>query len=91
MGINQSSSSSLLCRVVIVEELQQQVAQSSSQREEMIRLKQELQLLHRDLVLSGSLRYTLSVLECTDPCFSVYLIHNYFSYLNIITLCLVGK
>ncbi|XP_034566068.1 coiled-coil domain-containing protein 62 isoform X2 [Notolabrus celidotus] len=35
------------------EELQQQVTQSSTQREEMIRLKQELQLLRRDLALSG--------------------------------------
>ncbi|KAM3874239.1 coiled-coil domain-containing protein 62 [Diretmus argenteus] len=35
------------------EELQQQVTQSSAQREEIIRLKQEKQLLHRDLALSG--------------------------------------
>ncbi|KAI3362428.1 hypothetical protein L3Q82_012732, partial [Scortum barcoo] len=35
------------------EELQQQVTQSSTQREEIIRLKQELQLLCRDLALSG--------------------------------------
>lgn len=35
------------------EELQQQVTQSSTQREEIIRLKQELQLLRRDLALSG--------------------------------------
>ncbi|XP_071755232.2 coiled-coil domain-containing protein 62 [Centroberyx gerrardi] len=35
------------------EELQQQVTQSSAQREEIIRLKQEHQLLCRDLVLSG--------------------------------------
>ncbi|KAM3600160.1 uncharacterized protein V6R79_018742 [Siganus canaliculatus] len=34
------------------EELQQQVSQGSAQREEIIRLKQELQLLHRDLLLS---------------------------------------
>ncbi|XP_070706955.1 coiled-coil domain-containing protein 62 isoform X2 [Pempheris klunzingeri] len=37
----------------VKEELQQQVTQSSTQREEIIRLKQELQLLRRDLVLSG--------------------------------------
>uniref|UniRef100_A0A1A8L7D1 Huntingtin interacting protein 1 related n=1 Tax=Nothobranchius pienaari TaxID=704102 RepID=A0A1A8L7D1_9TELE len=35
------------------EELQQQVTQSSTQREEIIRLKQELQLLHADLVLTA--------------------------------------
>nr|XP_046230457.1 coiled-coil domain-containing protein 62 isoform X2 [Scatophagus argus] len=35
------------------EELKQQLTQSSTQREEIIRLKQELQLLHRDLALSG--------------------------------------
>ncbi|XP_053195484.1 coiled-coil domain-containing protein 62 [Scomber japonicus] len=35
------------------EELQQQVTQSSTQREEIIRLKQELQLLRRDIVLSA--------------------------------------
>ncbi len=40
---------------VVVEELQQQVTQSSTQREEIIRLKQELQLLRRDLALSGTL------------------------------------
>ncbi|XP_028273877.1 coiled-coil domain-containing protein 62 isoform X2 [Parambassis ranga] len=34
------------------EDLEQQVAQSSAQREEVIRLKQELQLLRRDLVLT---------------------------------------
>ncbi|KAF1377858.1 hypothetical protein PFLUV_G00205110 [Perca fluviatilis] len=43
----------LLCHIVVVEELQQQVTQSSTQREEIIRLKQELQLLRRDLALSG--------------------------------------
>lgn len=30
------------------------MTQSSSQREEIIRLKQELQLLHRDLACSGN-------------------------------------
>lgn len=35
------------------EELQQQVTHSSAQREETIRLKQELHLLHQDLLLSG--------------------------------------
>ncbi|XP_060934533.1 coiled-coil domain-containing protein 62 [Limanda limanda] len=38
---------------LLKEELQQQISQSSTQREEIIRLKQELQLLHRDLALSG--------------------------------------
>lgn len=40
--------------VVDVEELQQHLTQSSTQREEIIRLKQELQLLHRDLLWSGT-------------------------------------
>lgn len=35
------------------DQLKQQLTQSSMQREEIIRLKQELQLLHRDLLLSG--------------------------------------
>ncbi|XP_055369331.1 coiled-coil domain-containing protein 62 isoform X2 [Betta splendens] len=35
------------------EQLQQQAAQSSAQREDVIRLKQELQLLRRDLASSG--------------------------------------
>lgn len=39
---------------MFVEDLEQQVAQSSAQREEVIRLKQELQLLRRDLVLTGA-------------------------------------
>lgn len=42
---------------VVVEELQQQLTQSSTQREEIIRLKQELQLLRRDLAVSGTLNY----------------------------------
>lgn len=50
--------SSLLCPSVVVEELQQQVTQSSTQREEIIRLKQELQLLRRDLALAGTLNYS---------------------------------
>lgn len=45
---------SILPSVVAVEELQQHLTQSSTQREEIIRLKQELQLLHRDLLLSGT-------------------------------------
>lgn len=44
----------LFYHVVDVEELQQHLTQSSRQREEVIRLKQELQLLHRDLLLSGT-------------------------------------
>ncbi|CAG5867733.1 unnamed protein product [Menidia menidia] len=38
---------------LLKEELQQQVAQSSTQREEIIRLKQELQLLRTHLALTG--------------------------------------
>lgn len=45
---------SILPSVVDAEELQQHRRQSSTQREEIIRLKQELQLLHRDLLLSGA-------------------------------------
>lgn len=44
----------LLLTVCDAEELQQHLGQSSRQREEIIRLKQELQLLHRDLLLSGT-------------------------------------
>lgn len=47
-------SPSTLPSVVDVEELQQQLTQSSTQREEIIRLKQELRLLHRELLLSGT-------------------------------------
>lgn len=47
-------SPSILPSVVVVEELRQHWTQSSTQREEIIRLKQELQLLHRDLLLSGT-------------------------------------
>lgn len=44
------------CLIVITTEaLQQQVTQSSTQREEIIRLKQEFQLVSRDLALSGML------------------------------------
>ncbi|XP_029920890.1 coiled-coil domain-containing protein 62 isoform X2 [Myripristis murdjan] len=38
---------------LLKEDLQQQIAQSSAQREEIIRLKQSHELLHRDLLLSG--------------------------------------
>lgn len=46
--------------VCFIEELQQQLTQGSTQREEIIRLKQELQLLRRDLVLSGVINYDTS-------------------------------
>lgn len=59
---------SLLCRIVVVEELQQQVTQSSTQREEIIRLKQELQLLRRDLALSGTLNYQLQIRSVASLC-----------------------
>lgn len=47
-------SPSILPSAVDAEELQQHLTQSSTQREEIICLKQELQLLHRDLLLSGT-------------------------------------
>lgn len=39
---------------MVVEELQQQVTEGSAQREDIIRLKQEGQLLRRELALSGT-------------------------------------
>lgn len=46
--------------LVIVDQLKQQLTQSSMQREEIIRLKQELQLIHRDLLLSGPVRFDIT-------------------------------
>lgn len=46
--------------LVIVDQLKQQLTQSSMQREEIIRLKQERQLLHRDLLLSGPVRFHIT-------------------------------
>lgn len=54
---------------VNVEELQQHLTQSSRQREEIIRLKQELQLLHRDLLLSGTRTANASKLPLMHQCF----------------------
>lgn len=45
--------------LVIVDQLKQQLTQSSMQREEIIRLKQERQLLHRDLLLSGPVHFDI--------------------------------
>lgn len=42
---------------MVAEQLKQQLTQSSMQREEIIRLKQELQLLHRDLLLAGPIHF----------------------------------
>lgn len=46
--------------LVVVDQLKQQLTQSSVQREEIIRLKQELQLLHRDVLLSGPVRFDIT-------------------------------
>ncbi|XP_029941014.1 coiled-coil domain-containing protein 62 isoform X2 [Salarias fasciatus] len=57
--LTESQENRRLCReaaaeaALLREELQQQVTQSSSQREEIIRLKQELQLLNRQLNEGG--------------------------------------
>lgn len=43
--------------LVVSDQLKQQLTQSSMQREEIIRLKQELQLLRRDLLLAGPIQF----------------------------------
>lgn len=59
----------LFYHVVDIEELQQHLAQSSTQREEIIRLKQELQLLQRDLLLSGTRTANATQLSFLRQCF----------------------
>ncbi|XP_029371249.1 coiled-coil domain-containing protein 62 isoform X3 [Echeneis naucrates] len=56
-----SRCSDCLC----AEELQQQITQSSSQREEIIRLKQELQILHSNLALAEGDSLKDELLELT--------------------------
>lgn len=77
-------SLSVSCSVWLVEELQQQLTQGSTQREEIIRLKQELQLLRRDLVLSGALNYECSndilVSFSSSGFIFVFISYNFYGY-----------